>query len=142
MHDIPRYGRPHTATTDENVRRGGGDRITANRRITIDKVAEELEIGHERAHKISNDILRYRKVSARWALRHTWNNACRSTWNISCVTMKMAMALCFGLKRGMNRGSTISRPKRRPHLWKYPSSPVRKKFKTTPSAGKVLLTIF
>lgn len=26
--------------------------------------------------------------------------------------------------------------------WKHPSSPVRKKFKTTPSAGKVLLTVF
>ena len=26
--------------------------------------------------------------------------------------------------------------------WKHPSSPVRKKFKRTPSAGKVLLTVF
>ncbi|GFQ66766.1 histone-lysine N-methyltransferase SETMAR [Trichonephila clavata] len=40
--------------------------IRANRRFTIDEVAEELGISHERAQNIIHDILRYRKVSARW----------------------------------------------------------------------------
>ncbi|GFQ73177.1 histone-lysine N-methyltransferase SETMAR [Trichonephila clavata] len=50
----------------------------------------------------------------------------------------------FRIVTGMKRGSTISRQNRRTASmeWKHPSSPVRKKFKTTPSAGKVLLTIF
>ncbi|GFY46398.1 hypothetical protein TNIN_444041, partial [Trichonephila inaurata madagascariensis] len=43
--------------------------IKADRRITIDEVAEELGISHERAQSITNDILRYRKVSARWVSR-------------------------------------------------------------------------
>ncbi|GFR29243.1 histone-lysine N-methyltransferase SETMAR [Trichonephila clavata] len=43
--------------------------IRANRRITIDEVAEELGISHERAQNIIHDILRYRKVSARWLPR-------------------------------------------------------------------------
>ncbi|GFY71979.1 histone-lysine N-methyltransferase SETMAR [Trichonephila inaurata madagascariensis] len=43
--------------------------IKANRRITINGVAEELGKGNELAHKIINDILRYRKVSARWVPR-------------------------------------------------------------------------
>ncbi|GFS36140.1 histone-lysine N-methyltransferase SETMAR [Trichonephila inaurata madagascariensis] len=65
VEDIPRAGRTRTATTDANVGKVD-DMIRANRRITIDAVAEELGISHERAQNIIHDILRYRKVSARW----------------------------------------------------------------------------
>ncbi|XP_047004734.1 protein GVQW3-like [Schistocerca americana] len=63
VQDIPRPGRTRTATTDAHVRKVE-DMIKANRRITIDGVAAELGIGHERAHKIIHDILRYRNVPA------------------------------------------------------------------------------
>ncbi|GFR29500.1 histone-lysine N-methyltransferase SETMAR [Trichonephila clavata] len=53
-------GRTRTATTDANVGKVD-DMIRANRRITIDEVAEELGISHERAQNIIHDILRYRK---------------------------------------------------------------------------------
>ncbi|XP_049772364.1 uncharacterized protein LOC126157929 [Schistocerca cancellata] len=65
VQDVPRPGRTCTTTTDANVRQVD-DIIKANRRITNDGVAAELGIGHERAHKIIHDILRYRKVLARW----------------------------------------------------------------------------
>ncbi|GFR17574.1 histone-lysine N-methyltransferase SETMAR [Trichonephila clavata] len=68
LEDIPRAGRTRTATTDANVGKVD-DMIRANRRITIDEVAEELGIAHERAQNIIHDILRYRKVSARWMPR-------------------------------------------------------------------------
>ncbi|GFR15270.1 HTH_48 domain-containing protein [Trichonephila clavata] len=68
VEDIPRAGRTLTATTDANVGKVD-DMIRANRRITIDEVAEELGISHERAQNIIHDILRYRKVSARWVPR-------------------------------------------------------------------------
>ncbi|GFR19426.1 histone-lysine N-methyltransferase SETMAR [Trichonephila clavata] len=68
VEDIPRAGRMRTATTDANVGKVD-DMIRANRRITIDEVAEELGISHERAQNIIHDILRYRKVSARWVPR-------------------------------------------------------------------------
>ncbi|KFM68857.1 hypothetical protein X975_23571, partial [Stegodyphus mimosarum] len=68
VEDIPRAGRTRTATTESNVRKVD-DRIRANRRITIDEVAEELGISHERAQNIIHDILRYRKLSARWVPR-------------------------------------------------------------------------
>ncbi|GFR05446.1 histone-lysine N-methyltransferase SETMAR, partial [Trichonephila clavata] len=55
-------------TTDANVGKVD-DMIRANRRITIDEVAEELGISHERAQNIIHDILRYRKVLARWVPR-------------------------------------------------------------------------
>ncbi|GFY44713.1 tubulin polyglutamylase ttll6 [Trichonephila inaurata madagascariensis] len=67
VEDIPRAGRTRTATTDANVGKVD-DMIRANRRITIDEVAEELGISHERAQNITQDILRYRTVSARWPL--------------------------------------------------------------------------
>ncbi|KFM59139.1 hypothetical protein X975_26773, partial [Stegodyphus mimosarum] len=54
VEDIPRAGRTLTATTDANVRKVD-DMIRANRRITIDEVAEELEISHERAQNIIHD---------------------------------------------------------------------------------------
>ncbi|GFQ73796.1 histone-lysine N-methyltransferase SETMAR [Trichonephila clavata] len=68
VEDMPRAGRTRTATTDANVGKVD-DMIRANRRITIDEVAEELGISHERAQNIIHDILRYRKVSARWVPR-------------------------------------------------------------------------
>ncbi|GFY73382.1 histone-lysine N-methyltransferase SETMAR [Trichonephila inaurata madagascariensis] len=68
VEDIPRAGRTRTATTDANVGKVD-DMIRANRRITIDEVEEELGISHERAQNIIHDILRYRKVSARWVPR-------------------------------------------------------------------------
>ncbi|GFR18113.1 histone-lysine N-methyltransferase SETMAR [Trichonephila clavata] len=68
VQDRPRAGRTHTATTDANVGKVDG-MIRANRRITIDEVAEELGISHGRAQNIIHDILRYRKVSARWVPR-------------------------------------------------------------------------
>ncbi|GFQ84729.1 histone-lysine N-methyltransferase SETMAR [Trichonephila clavata] len=67
---MPRPRRPRTDCTEENVRKVD-DMVKANRRITIDCVVEELGIGPERAHKIINDILGYRKVLARWVPRHT-----------------------------------------------------------------------
>ncbi|GFY52975.1 histone-lysine N-methyltransferase SETMAR [Trichonephila inaurata madagascariensis] len=71
VEDIPRAGRTRTATTDANVGKVD-DMIRANRRNTIDEVAEEFGISHERARNIIHDILRYRKVSARWGKR-SWN---------------------------------------------------------------------
>ncbi|GFY76676.1 uncharacterized protein TNIN_161821 [Trichonephila inaurata madagascariensis] len=61
VEDISRAGWTRTTTTDANVGKVD-DMIRANRRITIDEVAEEFGISHERAQNIIHDILRYRKV--------------------------------------------------------------------------------
>ncbi|GFY45611.1 histone-lysine N-methyltransferase SETMAR [Trichonephila inaurata madagascariensis] len=68
VEEIPRAERMRTAATDANVGKVD-DMIIANRRITIDEVAEELGISHEQAQNIIHDILRYTKVSARWVPR-------------------------------------------------------------------------
>jgi hypothetical protein len=46
------------------------------------------------------------------------------------------------LSLGMRRGSTITFPKANATVWKHPTSPVRKMFKTQPSARNVKLTFW
>ncbi|GFR06800.1 histone-lysine N-methyltransferase SETMAR [Trichonephila clavata] len=147
VEDIPRAGRTRTATTDANVGKVD-DMIRANRRITIDEVAEELGISHERAQNIIHDILRYRKVSARWVPRQL-----TSTHQEQCMAVSLEHLVRYhedgndflfrivtGDETWVHHFTTES--KAASMEWKHPSSPVRKKFKTTPSAGKVLLTVF
>ncbi|KFM63362.1 Histone-lysine N-methyltransferase SETMAR, partial [Stegodyphus mimosarum] len=123
VEDIPRAGQTRTATTDANVRKVD-DMIRVNRRITIDEVAEELGISHERAQNIIHDIFRYRKVSARWAPRQLTSTHKEQRMGVSLEHLMRyhedcndflfrIVTFCFGLKRG----SIISRQNRRPHLW-------------------------
>ncbi|GFR17044.1 histone-lysine N-methyltransferase SETMAR [Trichonephila clavata] len=113
VEDIPRAGRTRTATTDANVGKVD-DMIRANRRITIDEVAEELGISHERAQNIIHDILRYRKVSARWVPRQLTSTH---------QEQRMAVSLEHLVRYHEDGnvflfpGSNISRQNRRPHLW-------------------------
>ncbi|GFY53066.1 HTH_48 domain-containing protein [Trichonephila inaurata madagascariensis] len=67
VEDIPRAGWTRTATTDANVGKVD-DMIRANRRITIDEVAEELGISHERAQTSSRHSSIQKSVS-RWVPR-------------------------------------------------------------------------
>lgn len=147
VEDIPRAGRTRMATTDANVGKVD-DMIRVNRRITIDEVAEELGISHERAQNIIHDILRYRKVSARWVPRQL-----TSTHQEQRMAVSLEHLVCYHedgndfLFRIVTGDETwvhhfTPESKAASMEWKHPSSPVRKKFKRTPSAGKVLLTVF
>ncbi|GFR32982.1 histone-lysine N-methyltransferase SETMAR [Trichonephila clavata] len=89
-----------TSTTDANVGKLV-DMIRANRRITIDEVAEELGISHERAQNIIHDILRYRKVSSRWVLRQLTLDTQKQRMAVSLEHPRAlhedAITFCFGL---------------------------------------------
>ncbi|GFQ78404.1 histone-lysine N-methyltransferase SETMAR [Trichonephila clavata] len=120
VEDIPRAGRTRTATTDANVGKVD-DMIRVNRRITIDKVAEELGISHERAQNIIHDIPRYRKVSARWVPQQLTSTHQEQRMAVSLEHLvryhEDGNDFLFRIVKGMERGSTISRQSRRPHLW-------------------------
>ncbi len=136
-----------TATTDENIRLVD-DMINANWRIIIDEVGEELGIGHARAHKIIHDILQYRKVSARWVPRQLTPNHMEQCMAVSREHLvryhRDGNEFLYRIVTGDETWVHHFTPelKAASMEWKHPSSPVRKKFKTTPSAGKVLLTVF
>ena len=134
-------GRPSTSTSKQQM-------ILANRHITIDEVAQSLQISFGSAQEIIHEILGYNKVSARWMPRQFTEEHKRRRMEI-CQTL---------LNRYNNEGEAfLSRivtgdeswvhhyspeTKRQSLEWKHPSSPVKKKFKSQLSAGKVMLTIF
>ncbi|GFR04358.1 histone-lysine N-methyltransferase SETMAR [Trichonephila clavata] len=95
--------------------------IRANRRITIDEVAEELGISHERAQNIIHDILRYRKVSARWVPRQLTSTRQEQRMAVRMEPLvryhEDGNGFLFRIVTGRKRGSAISRQNRRPHLW-------------------------
>jgi hypothetical protein len=41
-----------------------------NRRVTVNEIAANLNINHSSAHHVIHDVLKFRKVSARWVPRH------------------------------------------------------------------------
>ena len=61
-------GRPSTSTSKEKIEQAQ-QMILANRRITIDEVAQSLQISFGSAQEIIHEILGYNKVSARWVPR-------------------------------------------------------------------------
>ena len=61
-------GRPSTSTSDEKTEQAQ-QMILANRRITIDELAQFLQISRGSAQEIIHEVLGYRKVSARWVPR-------------------------------------------------------------------------
>ena len=140
-------GRPSTSTSEEKIEQAQ-QMILANRRITIDEVAQSLQISFGSAQEIIHEILGYNKVSARWVPRQLTEEHKRRRMEI-CQTL---------LNRYNNEGEAfLSRivtedeswvrhyspeTKRQSLEWKHPSSPVKKKFKSQLSAGKVMLTIF
>ena len=58
-------GRPSTSTSEEKSVQVQ-QIILANRHITIDEIAQSLQISFGSAQEIFHEILRYNKVSARW----------------------------------------------------------------------------
>ncbi|KAF8785105.1 Histone-lysine N-methyltransferase SETMAR like protein [Argiope bruennichi] len=118
--------------------------VLANRRITIDEVASALNISHGSAHEIIHDELGFHKVCARWVPRQL-------TAEHKLIRVRVCQRL---LSRFSNKGDAfLSRivtgdetwvhhyepgSKRQRMQWKHPGSPTKKKFKTGPSAGKVM----
>ena len=140
-------GRPSTFTSEEKTEQAQQMRL-ANLRITIDELAQSLQISHGSAQKIIHEILGYRKVSARWAPRQLTEEHKRRRVEI-CQT---------SLNRYNNEGDEFldqivtgdetrvhhycPKSKRQSLEWKHQYSPVKKKFMSQLSAGKAMLTIF
>jgi hypothetical protein len=111
--------------------------------VTIDEVANRLQISHGSAYEIIRSRLVFHEVCTRWVptqltmrldtcqqhLDHYGNKhdaflnkiiAVDNTWIYHCEL-----------------GS-----KHQSMEWKHPQSPGKKKFKSQPSAGKLMLTLF
>lgn len=145
--DEQRRGRPVEVSTPSLESRIDA-LIRANRRITVEMIAEEVSVSVGTVHKIIQNKLQYKKTCARWVPRQL-TDAHKETRLQICRQLK-ARALTEKesfFERIVTCDETWihhfePESKRQSLEWKHTSSPSRKKFKTQPSAGKVMLTVF
>ena len=139
-------GSPSTSTTDEMTQQAR-KMVLANRRVAIDEVACSLQISNGSAYQIIHEKLGFHKVCARWVPRE-----------LIAEHKSKRVEICQHLldhynnegKEFLNRIVTGDETcvhhyepesKRQGMEWKHPGSPAKKKFKTQPSEGKVMLTV-
>lgn len=140
-------GRPFTAVSEENIERSR-EMILVDRRVTVDDVAHRLQISHGSAYEIIHNRLGFHKVCARWVPKQ-----------LTQLHKQTRLDICKQhLDRYVNeRDNFFDRiitgdetwihhyepeSKRQSMEWKHPNSPSKKKFKTQPSVGKLMLTVF
>ena len=144
--DKPRSGRPSSAVTDENKQRVD-EMIRSNRRITTRDIIDVIGVGHSAVHSIISN-LGYSKVCARWVPRQLTDELKHRRLEV-CGQM---------LQRYRNEGEQFMNSivtgdeswvhhyepetKRQSMQWRHLGSPSPKKFKLSPSAGKVMITVF
>jgi len=122
--------------------------VKENHRITVHEIATHLDMSHGSAHHIVHDVLQFHKVSARWV-------PCQLTAELKEGRVDVCQELlkCFEAEGDGFLGRTVtgdetwvhyhqSETKKASKEWHHTSSPKPKKFRTQPSAGKVMLTLF
>ena len=140
-------GRPSTSTTDKMIQQAR-EMVLANRRVAIDELACSLQISHGSTYRIIHDELSFHKVCARWVPRELTAELKRKRvencqhlldrYNIEGE--EILSRIVTGDEKWVHHYEPES--KRQRMEWKHPGSPEKKKFKTQPSAGKVMLTVF
>jgi len=122
--------------------------VMENRRVTLNDIAACLKISHGSAHHIVHDVLQFHKVSARWVpqqltpeLRERRVDACEELLR---RFEREGDGFLARIITGDKTWIHFHQPetKRASKEWCHSSSPKRKKFRTEPSAGKVMLTLF
>jgi hypothetical protein len=136
--DAQRSGRPTTATAAQNEERAREPTLQ-NRRVTVDKMAKQLNVRIGSAYSVVHDNLQFHKVCARWVPKALMDEH-----------KNMRLDVCshhFAHPQWIVRGDETwvhhcqPETKQKSIQWKHPSSPVAKKFATQPSADKLMLTI-
>lgn len=144
--DYPRPGQAHVVAT-EDTREKVNAAIAADRRINIQSIANGLNMSYGTAHKIVKD-LGYHKVCAQWIPRVLTED--QKLERMGCAIEHLSRYHLEGndfLLRIVAEDETWCHhfepsSKASSMQWKHPSSPRPKKFKTQPSAGKVMVSVF
>ena len=120
------------------------DLVYSDRRIQMEEIAQALGISHDSVSTILRDRLGMRKLTARWVPK-SLSDEQMATRGLVCS----ALLKCFRSKHDfLLRLVTVDEtwvhyyePENKAQ-WVGPGSPRPKKFKTQPSAGKVMTTVF
>ena len=135
-------------TTDEEMCKKVRDLVYSNRRIQVEEeIAQALGISHGSISTILHDRLGMRKLTARWVPKSLSDEQMATRASVCSALLK-----CFRSKDDyLLRLVTVDETwvhyyepenKAESGQWVGPGSPRPKKFKTQPSAGKVMATVF
>ena len=144
--DKPRSGRPSTADTEEN-RVLVDELIRSDRRTTVREIVDKIGTGHNAAQNIISD-LGYSKVCARWVPRQLTDELKRSRQEVCTELLER-----YKMEGDQFMNSIVTGDESLAHhyepetklqsmQWHHLGSPSPKKFKSFPSAGKVMMTVF
>jgi hypothetical protein len=130
---------PQSIATVESI-------VMENRRVTVNDTATLKDISHGSPHHIINDVFQSHKVSAKRAPRQLTPEFKRRADACQQILRRFEAGDGF-LTRIVTGDETWVRyhqPETRTASkeWRHPSPPKPKKFRTQPSAGTVMLTLF
>lgn len=145
--NLPHAARPATAVNDLTIRRVD-ELIRENRRIKIRELADLVKISVRSVQVIIHDKLNFNKVSARWVPKDLSDEQRQKRVQISQeLLQRFQQEGDDFLERIITVDESwmhhyIPESKQASMEWRHSNSPPPKKFKTTPSAGKVMATVF
>jgi len=147
VEDAPRPGQAQRVVTPHNIAAIQAI-VKENCRVTLNDITACLKTSHGSAHHTVHDVLQFHKVSARWVprqltpeLRERLVDACEE---ILRRFEREGDGFLAKIVTGDETWVHFHQPetKRASKEWRHSSSPKPKKFRTEPSAGKVMLTLF
>ena len=124
------------------------DLVYSDRRIQVEEIAQALCISHGSVSTILHDRLGMRKLTARWFPKSLSDEQMATRASVCNALLKRFRSKDdFFLLRLVTVDETWvhnyePENKAQSRQWVGPGSPRPKKFKTQPSAGKVMATVF
>ena len=123
------------------------DLVYSDRRIHMEEIAQTLGISHGSVSTILHDHLGMRKLTARWVPKSLSDEQMATRASVCSTLLKRFRSKDDFLLRLVTVDETwvhYYEPENKAHSpqWVGPGSPRPKKFKTQPSAGKVMATVF
>jgi len=143
--DSPRPSQAYRVETPEGI--AAVEAIVKEiRHVTVNEIVAHLDMSHGSVHHTIHDVLQFHKVSARW-VPHQLTAELNERVDACQELLK-----CFEAEGDGLLGNTITgdetwvhchqlETKKASKEWCRTSSPKLKKFRTQPSAGKVMLTL-
>ena len=123
------------------------DLVYSDRRIQVEEISQALGISHGSVSKILHDRLGMRKLTARWVPESLSDEQMATRASVCSALLKRFRSKDDFRLRLVTVDETWvhyyePENKAQSRTWVGPGSPRPKKFKTQPSAGKVMAKVF
>ena len=123
------------------------DLVNSDRRIQVEEIAQALGISHGSVSTILHDRLGMRKLTACWVPKSLGNEQMATRASVCSALWKRLRSKDYFLLCLVTVDETWihyyePENKAQSRQWIGPGPPRPKKFKTQPSAGKVMATVF